>query len=164
LFHGAGEAGVGIADLVAEKISQDDGISILEARKKIFLLDSKGLITADRDLNTLEHHKQPYAHFIQSNTRATTLIEAVKLLKPTALIGVSAQGGSFTEDVVREMAKINENPVIFALSNPTSKSECTAAQAYSWTDGRAVFASGSPFDEVTLSDGRTIVPGQGNNA
>ena len=87
----------------------------------------------------------------------------MKALKPTAIIGVAAVGGAFTEDVVRAMAAQNERPIVFALSNPTSKAECTASQAYRWSDGRALFACGSPFDPVTL-DGRTLVPRQGNNS
>ncbi len=163
LFHGAGEAGVGIADLVAEKIHLDTGLSLDDARKKIWLVDSRGLITSARDVSKLEHHKLPYAHSLEGASDAVSLLEAVRLLKPTALIGVSAQGGSFTEEVIREMAKLNKNPLVFALSNPTSKSECTAQQAYEWSDGRAVFASGSPFAEVTFN-GKRYVPGQGNNA
>ena len=86
------------------------------------------------------------------------------MIKPTALIGVSTQPSTFTREVVDAMAALNERPVIFALSNPTSKSECTAVEAYGWTNGRAVFASGSPFDPVTLKDGRVLTPGQGNNS
>jgi malate dehydrogenase (oxaloacetate-decarboxylating)(NADP+) len=93
-----------------------------------------------------------------------TLSEAIDVVKPTAIIGVSAQGGTFTKEVVEKMSKLNDKPLIFALSNPTSKSECTAEEAYTWSDGKCVFASGSPFDPVTLPDGRHFVPGQGNNA
>lgn len=168
LFFGAGEAGVGIADLIAESIVRDSvaAISLEEARRNIWLVDSRGLITSStRDIASLEHHKQPYGHKLPMATKEAKidLLDAIKLLNPSALIGVSAQGGTFTEEVVREMARINANPVIFALSNPTSKSECSAEEAYKWSDGRAVFASGSPFDQVTLEDGRTFVPGQGNN-
>jgi malate dehydrogenase (oxaloacetate-decarboxylating)(NADP+) len=88
----------------------------------------------------------------------------VKFLKPSALIGVSAQGQTFTESICNKMASFNEAPLILGLSNPTSKAECTAEQAYKWTNGKAVYFSGSPFDPVTLSDGTVRVPGQGNNA
>jgi malate dehydrogenase (oxaloacetate-decarboxylating)(NADP+) len=88
----------------------------------------------------------------------------VRALRPTAIIGVGAVPNAFTEPVVREMARINERPIVFALSNPTSKAECTALQAYEWSDGRALYASGSPFDPVTLADGRRFVPRQGNNS
>jgi malate dehydrogenase (oxaloacetate-decarboxylating)(NADP+) len=92
-----------------------------------------------------------------------SLLDAVKALRPTAIIGVAAVGGAFTEDVVRTMASLNKRPIVFALSNPTSKAECTATQAYSWSDGRALFACGSPFDPITL-DGKSYVPRQGNNS
>jgi malate dehydrogenase (oxaloacetate-decarboxylating)(NADP+) len=155
---------VGIANLLAEKISRDSGISVSEARRRIWLVDSKGLISSAR--SGLEHHKLDYAHEVPGATadRPMDLLSAIRTLRPTALIGVSAQGGAFTETIVREMASMNDHPVVFCLSNPTSKSECTAEQAYKWTGGRAVFASGSPFNTVVLDDGRTFVPGQGNNA
>jgi malate dehydrogenase (oxaloacetate-decarboxylating)(NADP+) len=91
-------------------------------------------------------------------------LAAVKALKPTAIIGASAAPGLFTREVIEEMSRLNERPIVFALSNPTSKAECTAQQAYEWSDGRALFASGSPFAPVTLPDGRHFVPRQGNNA
>lgn len=166
LFHGAGEAGAGIAALIASAIVLDTGCSIESARSKIWLVDSRGLITSARDLNKLEHHKIPFAHVSEPvrEVSADPLLNAVHHIRPTALIGVSAQGGAFTELIVQEMCKLNSNPLIFALSNPTSKSECTAQQAYSWSNGTCVFASGSPFDEVILEDGRRFVPGQGNNS
>jgi malate dehydrogenase (oxaloacetate-decarboxylating)(NADP+) len=170
LFHGAGEAGIGIADLISSAIVQETGCTLEEARKHCWFVDSKGLITSDRlGQGHLEHHKIPYAHdksLLKSHqcVEGKGLWEAVQSVQPTALIGVSAQGGAFTEQIVQYMADINEKPVVFALSNPTSKAECTAEQAYKWTNGRAVFASGSPFDPVTLPDGTHFVPGQGNNA
>jgi malate dehydrogenase (oxaloacetate-decarboxylating)(NADP+) len=108
----------------------------------------------------LAHHKLPYAH---DHAPITDFLAAIRELKPTAIVGVAAVGGTFTREVVQEMARLNERPIIFALSNPTSKSECTAAQAYEWSGGRALFASGSPFDPVTLG-GRTFVSRQGNNS
>jgi len=172
LFNGAGEAGVGIAQQVAVAIQKATGCSAEAARKQIWLCDSQGLITNKRpDLSQMPHHKLPFAHDVPAAFEEATkgaggdnLLAAVRAVKPTGIIGVSAQGGSFTEAICKEMAKINEHPVIFALSNPTSKAECTATQAYTWTDGKCVYASGSPFDQVTLADGRKFTPGQGNNA
>ena len=157
LFQGAGEAATGIADLTVEAMTAK-GLSKAEARRRCWLFDSKGLVTAQR--TDLAEHKRPYAH---EHAGAATLLDAVKALKPTAIIGVAAVGGAFTEDVVRTMASLNKRPIVFALSNPTSKAECTATQAYTWSEGRALFACGSPFDPVTL-DGRTHVPRQGNNS
>jgi malate dehydrogenase (oxaloacetate-decarboxylating)(NADP+) len=169
---------VGIANLLASAIAAESGCSEEVARAKIWLVDSKGLVTAARQREAaLAHHKIAYAHEAPAsddagNDGGKTLLGAVKLLKPTALIGVSAQAGIFNEAICRELVAAHPpnatpgspNILIFALSNPTSKAECTAAQAYEWTNGRAVFASGSPFDPVTLPDGTTRVPGQGNNA
>jgi malate dehydrogenase (oxaloacetate-decarboxylating)(NADP+) len=136
----------------------EEGLDEATARYRCWLFDSKGLVTAAR--TDLAEHKQPYAHEHRSVTR---FADAVRELKPTAIIGVAATAGTFTEEVVREMARLNARPIVFALSNPTSKSECTAEQAYRWSEGRALFASGSPFDPVAL-DGRTFVPRQGNNS
>lgn len=166
LFHGAGEAGVGIANLISSAIMLEKRCSEEESRKNIWLVDSQGLICKSRP-DELAHHKQPFAHPLPSactSKGVDNLLDAIKLIKPTALIGVSAQGGAFTKEMCQEMGKNNEAPLIFALSNPTSKAECTPTQAYEWTNGKCVYASGSPFDPVTLSDGRKFVPGQGNNA
>ena len=128
------------------------------ARKRCWLFDSRSLVVASR--TDLAEHKRPYAH---EGPRITDFLQAVETLKPTAIIGVAAVGGTFTQPVVEAMARINERPIVFALSNPTSKSECTAEQAYAWSEGRALFACGSPFDPVRL-DGRMFVPRQGNNS
>lgn len=157
LFLGAGEAGTGIADLFVAAACEE-GLSEDEARNCCWFVDSQGLVVKSR-LAKLAEHKRPYAH---DHAFVATLAEAVDVLKPNALIGVSGQGQTFTEPIVRRMAANNARPVIFALSNPTSKAECTAEQAYGWSEGRAVFASGSPFPKVTLN-GSTFVPGQGNN-
>lgn len=158
LFLGAGEAGAGIADLIAYAITKEDGSNIEDARKKIFMVDSKGLITSARKAN-LRHHKVKYAHDVNFN--CPSLISAIEYLKPSVLIGVSAVPKAFDKEVCEMMAANNSRPVIFALSNPTLKAECTAEEAYTWTDGQAIFCSGSPFGEVTLKDGRTFKPGQG---
>ncbi len=157
LFLGAGEAGIGIADTIVAGIHRL-GVPVDEARQSCWLFDTQGLLTGGRD--AIAPHKQAYAH---EHARIAGFHDAVKAIEPTAIIGVSAQPGMFDEAVVRTMSSINERPIIFALSNPTSKSECTAAEAYEWSDGRAIFASGSPFDAVKLGT-RAFVPGQGNNA
>jgi len=108
----------------------------------------------------LAEHKKAYAH---EHPGVADFLGAVKALKPTAIIGVGATPGMFTREVVEEMTRLNERPIVFALSNPTSKSECTAAQAYEWSGGKALFASGSPFDPVDMG-GRRFVPRQGNNS
>ena len=130
------------------------------ARGKIWLVDSKGLVVQSRHAQ-LAHHKMPFAH---DHEKVGSLLEAVKILKPTCLVGLSTCPGTFNEEICKYMAEINQRPIIMALSNPTSMAECTAEEAYTWTEGRCFFASGSPFDPVELDDGRTFVPGQGNNA
>ena len=159
LFLGAGEAGTGIAELIALEMSKQTKAPIEETRKKIWLVDSKGLIVSSRK-ESLQHFKKPWAH---EHEPVKGLLNAVKAIKPTMLIGTSGVGKTFTKEVVEAMASFNEKPVIFALSNPTSQSECTAEEAYTWSEGRAIFASGSPFDPVEY-DGKVFVPGQGNNA
>jgi len=157
LFQGAGEAATGIADLVvAAMVAQ--GMDEGQARRRCWLFDSKGLVVAER--KDLAPHKRPYAH---EHAPVGSLVDAVRALRPTAITGVAAVGGAFTEEVLRTMAKQTKRPIVFALSNPTSKAECTATQAYRWTEGRALFACGSPFDPVTLA-GHTFVPRQGNNS
>ena len=157
LFQGAGEAGVGIANLIVSAM-EAEGMSHDEAKRQCWLVDSKGLVVKSRE--NLQNHKLAYAH---DHEFVPDLLSAVETLKPTILVGVSGQPQTFTQPIVEAVGEINEQPVIFALSNPTSKAECTAEQAYSWTNGRAIFASGSPFKPVTL-DGKTYIPGQGNNA
>ncbi len=157
VFFGAGEAAVGIGNLIVAALVRQ-GVPVDEARGRIWFLDSKGLVTRDR--TDLQPHKIPFA---QEHPAMDDLLSVIEAVEPTTLIGVSGQPGTFTERVVRKMGELNERPIIFALSNPTIKSECTAEQAYGWTEGRAIFASGSPFDPVEIG-GRTLVPGQANNS
>ncbi|XP_027079952.1 NADP-dependent malic enzyme isoform X2 [Coffea eugenioides] len=159
LFLGAGEAGTGIAELIALEVSKKTKAPVEEARKKIWLVDSKGLIVSSRK-ESIQHFKQPWAH---EHEPIKELVDAVKAIKPSVLIGTSGVGKTFTKEVVEAMAALNEKPLILALSNPTSQSECTAEEAYTWTEGRAIFASGSPFDPVKY-DGKVFIPGQANNA
>jgi malate dehydrogenase (oxaloacetate-decarboxylating)(NADP+) len=157
LFFGAGEAGTGIADLLVEEMKRS-GLSEKAARRSCWFIDSKGLVVNRR--HDLAEHKVRYAHHHSFLTDPLAIIQAVR---PAAIIGVSGQPGIFSEPILKGMAEINERPVIFALSNPTSKSECAAEAAYLLTGGRAIFASGSPFNPVMLN-GRKFVPSQGNNA
>jgi malate dehydrogenase (oxaloacetate-decarboxylating)(NADP+) len=157
LFLGAGEAATGIADLiVASMVTQ--GVDVETARSRCWLVDSKGLVVKSRE--GLAPQKLPYAH---DHAPVSDFLAALNDLKPTGIIGVAAVGGTFTPEVLRAMADLNERPIVFALSNPTSKAECTAEQAYAGTDGRALFASGSPFLPLQYK-GKTMVPRQGNNS
>ncbi len=158
LFLGAGEAATGIAELIVDAMVEE-GVDREEALKHCALFDSKGLVTATRG-DKLAHNKVPFAHDLPN---CKTFLEAVKAIRPTGIVGVAAQPGAFDAAVLREMAAINERPIIFALSNPTSRAECDAATAYRETDGRALFASGSPFAPVDFN-GQTFVPRQGNNS
>ncbi|KAL9330133.1 hypothetical protein ACSQ67_005136 [Phaseolus vulgaris] len=159
LFLGAGEAGTGIAELIALEMSKQTKTPIEESRKKIWLVDSKGLIVSSRK-NSLQHFKKPWAH---EHEPVNSLLEAVKVIKPTVLIGSSGVGKTFTKEVVEAMTSNNDKPLILALSNPTSQSECTAEEAYQWSEGRTIFASGSPFDPVEYK-GKVYASGQANNA
>jgi len=157
LFLGAGEAATGIADLAVSAMAAE-GVTEAEARLRVWLVDSRGLVVRNRA--GLNEQKNRYAH---DHAPITDFLSAVRDLKPTAIIGVAAVGGTFTPEVLQTMAQINKRPIIFALSNPTSKAECSAEEAYRHTDGRALFACGSPYDPVQL-DGKTFVPRQGNNS
>jgi len=157
LFLGAGEAGTGIGELAVTAMMRE-GIAEKDARARCWFVDSKGLVVRSRA--DLADHKRPFAH---DHPPLPDLLSAIRALRPWALIGVSGQPRTFTRDVVEAMSEINERPLVFALSNPTSQSECTAADAYAWSGGRAIFASGSPFPACEIG-GRTIVPSQANNA
>jgi malate dehydrogenase (oxaloacetate-decarboxylating)(NADP+) len=156
LFLGAGEAGLGTGDLLVSAMVQE-GLTEREASERCWFVDSKGLVVKAR--NDLTEGKLPYAH---DHEFLTDFLACVQSIKPTAIIGVSGKPRMFTREVIEAMASLNERPIIFSLSNPTSKTECTAEEAYTWTDGRAIFASGSPFDPVTVH-GKTFIPAQGNN-
>ncbi|MCK5123962.1 MAG: NAD-dependent malic enzyme [Dehalococcoidia bacterium] len=157
LFLGAGEAGIGIGNMISSALVVD-GLSEQEARKRCWFVDSKGLVVKSR--SDLAEYKLPYAHDYEY---IGDFLSAVKSLRPTVIIGVSGQPNTFTQSVLKAMASYNKRPIVFAMSNPTSKAECTAEEAYTWTDGHAIFASGSPFAPVTFK-GKKYVPGQANNA
>jgi malate dehydrogenase (oxaloacetate-decarboxylating)(NADP+) len=156
LFLGGGSAGTGIAELISQAMAMD-GMDIAVARSRNALFDINGLVVASR--TDLADFQKPFA---QDRESVSSFVEAVKAIRPTGIIGVSTVPKLFTREVIQAMAEINERPIIFPYSNPTSRSECTAEEAYRWSDGRAVFASGSPFPPVEIA-GRHFVPGQGNN-
>jgi malate dehydrogenase (oxaloacetate-decarboxylating)(NADP+) len=156
LFLGAGGAGLGTGDLLVSAMV-DEGLAESDAYKRCWFVDSKGLVTKSR--TDISGHKLLYAH---DHEFVPDFLSAIEALEPTAIVGVSGKPGMFTRQVLETMARPNQRPIVFSLSNPTSNTECTAEAAYKWTDGRAIFASGSPFGPVTIQ-GRTIVPAQGNN-
>ena len=156
LFLGAGSAATGIAELISLAMERE-GMDLAAARRRNALFDINGLLVTSR--TDLADFQKP---FVQDASPASTFVEAVEALRPTAIIGVSTVPKLFNREVIEAMAKINERPIIFPYSNPTSRSECTAEEAYRWSGGRAVFASGSPFPPVEIN-GRHFVPGQGNN-
>jgi malate dehydrogenase (oxaloacetate-decarboxylating)(NADP+) len=157
LFLGAGQAAIGIANSISGAMVAA-GLTIERAQQQCWLFDSQGLLVAQRE--SIPAQKRPYAH---DHPPVDTLEDAVTALAPTAIIGCAGQPGTFTESIIRKLAQLNRHPIVFALSNPTSKAECTAKQAYGWSGGSAIFASGSPFEAVELGN-RTLTPGQGNNA
>lgn len=163
LFVGAGQAACGIADLVALAISRAAAISVEEARTRIFMYDVDGLLVHGRPEGQLDGPKSKY---VKSGLEpARDLAAAIERVRPNALIGATGVAGIFNTAVLRKMAELNERPVIFALSNPTSKAECTATEAYTETEGRCLFSSGSPFAPVTLPNlNKTFYPSQGNNS
>ncbi len=156
MFLGAGSAGTGIGELfVAAFIEQ--GFSEVEARRRLWFVNSRGLVVNTTD-NLLPHIK-PYAH----EHEAMGFVDAINHIKPQILIGATGMPDTFTQEVIETMAKINDRPTVFALSNPTSRAECTAEQAYQWSKGKVIFASGSPFEAVNY-EGKEYRPGQGNNS
>ena len=157
LFYGAGTAGIGIANLYVTALTKK-GYSKEEARSRCWFVDSKGLVVSSR--KNLSRDKLPFAHEYYEKKDLSDIIQAIR---PTALIGISGQANAFSKNVLELMKDINDYPLVFALSNPTSSSECTAENAYKWTGGKCLFASGSPFDSVEI-EGKTFIPGQGNNA
>ena len=157
LFFGAGTAGIGIANLYVTALTKK-GYSKEEARSRCWFVDSKGLVVSSR--KNLSRDKLPFAHEYYEKKDLSDIIQAIR---PTALIGISGQANAFSKNVLELMKGINDYPLVFALSNPTSSSECTAENAYKWTRGKCLFASGSPFDSVEI-EGKTFIPGQGNNA
>ncbi len=156
VFYGAGSAAIGIADLCVLQMTRE-GLSQAEARGRCFLMNSKGLVTADSP--GLSDHQRPYAH---ARPPMVDLLQVVEAVQPTTIVGVSTVAGAFTRQVIEAMARLNERPVIFPYSNPTSRSECTAREAIEFSGGRAIFASGSPFAPLHHA-GKLFVPGQGNN-
>ena len=157
LFYGAGTAGIGIAHLYIKALVEQ-GFTEDDAKKRCWFVDSKGLVVESR--KGLSNDKSFFAH---DHAMVEGLTDIIMSIRPTALIGISGQGNAFSKSVLELMASFNKYPIVFALSNPTSSSECTAEQAYRWTKGMCLFASGSPFDEVVLN-GQLLSPGQGNNA
>ena len=156
MFLGAGSAATGIGDLMVSAF-MDKGLTNEEAVKRLWFVDQHGIIVKSRD--DLMSHNIPYAH----DHEQLSFVDAIKAIRPHILIGATGAPGTFTQEVIEAMSEINERPAIFALSNPTSRAECTAEQAYEWSDGRAIFTSGSPFNAVEIG-GKTHQPGQGNNA
>ncbi len=156
LFLGAGSAATGMGNLIVEALIES-GVNEEEATRRLWFFNRQGLIR--KGLPNLPDYIQRYAHDVEE----CELLDAIDIHRPDILIGATGSPATFTQEIVRKMASIRSKPGIFALSNPTSRAECTAEEAYQWTDGRAIFASGSPFDDIVY-DGRLIRPGQGNNA
>jgi malate dehydrogenase (oxaloacetate-decarboxylating)(NADP+) len=156
LFLGAGSAGIGIANLIVAAM-QKKGLSPDAAHRCVSMFDIDGLLEPSRA--GLSDAQKGYAHQAQPSK---DLVKTIETLKPKILIGVSTKGGAFNQRVVEAMSRLNERPIIFALSNPTDKAECTAEQAYTWSKGKALFAAGVQFPDVIV-DGKTFHPGQANN-
>lgn len=158
LFFGAGEAGTGIAELIAQEVAKQGKISLDEARKKTWLFDTHGLVTKSRKEDMMDY-KKPFAH---EHEPISDLVEAVKKLKPSVIVGTSTIGGTFTKEVLEALCENHKTPIVFALSNPVRKAECTAEDCYKFTKGKALYASGSPFPPVQY-EGKEYVIGEANN-
>lgn len=158
VFMGAGSAGVGVAKQIVEFFVRE-GLTEDEARRCFWLVDTKGLVTDDRG-DKLAEHKIYFSRPDNHGRQYKSLAEVVEYVKPTILMGLSTMGGIFSPELLQKMAAWNQHPIIFPLSNPSANSECTFEDAIRYTDGRAFFASGSPFDPVEYG-GRTIEAGQG---
>ncbi len=156
LFLGAGSAGIGLANLLCSALVEE-GLTLQEAQSRVHMFDVHGLLESTR--TDLVDFQLPYAHV---HAPCKDFVEAIRDIKPTAIIGVSTIGGAFTQSVVQAMSEINARPVILALSNPTEHAECTAEQAYTWSKGQAIYAAGVPFRPVTIG-GQQFIPGQANN-
>lgn len=159
LFFGAGEANLGSATLIVEALI-DEGLTREEAMEKIWMMDLDGLVVDGRDTTNWNSHKKA---LVRKGPMLNNFHQILDYVKPTCLIGASAATGAFTSEVLKKMTQFAERPIIFALSNPNSKAECTAAQAYEHTRGKCIFASGSPFEPVEFN-GKTYTTGQGNNS
>ncbi len=154
---GTPSAATGIAELIREAMVLEAGMTIDDARGRNWLFDINGLVESTR--TDLAEFQKPFAH---DHAATKSFVDAIHAIRPTAIIGVSTVPKLFNQAVIEAMCAVNERPIVFPYSNPTSRSECTAEEAYNWSDGKAIFASGSPFGPVTYK-GRTFIPGQGNN-
>ena len=160
VLMGAGSAAVGVAKQIVQ-FFMSEGLTEEEARKCFYLVDTKGMVTNDRG-DKLAEHKLYFSRDDNQGTQCKNLPETVEYVKPTILLGLSTIGGVFDEDILTKMGQWNKSPIIFPLSNPSTNSECTYEEAMKSTDGRAIFASGSPFPTLEM-DGKLYTPGQGNN-
>jgi malate dehydrogenase (oxaloacetate-decarboxylating)(NADP+) len=156
LFLGAGSAGIGLADLLCSEMVQE-GLTLKQAQDRVYMFDINGLLEDTR--KDLVDFQKPYAH---KHAPTRDFVVAIESIKPTTIIGVSTVGGTFTQKVIEAMSRINERPVVLALSNPTEHAECTPEQAYTWSKGRAIYAAGVQFPPVHYN-GKTFLPGQANN-
>jgi malate dehydrogenase (oxaloacetate-decarboxylating)(NADP+) len=156
LFLGAGSAGIGLANLLCSALVAQ-GMTLKEAQSNVHMFDINGLLESTR--TDLVDFQLPYAH---PHLPTKDFVAAIESIKPTTIIGVSTVGGAFNQQVIEAMSRINDRPVVLALSNPTDHAECTAEQAYTWSNGKAIYAAGVPFSPVHLN-GQTFLPGQANN-
>jgi malate dehydrogenase (oxaloacetate-decarboxylating)(NADP+) len=156
LFLGAGSAGTGLANLLCSALV-GQGLALKEAQSRVYMFDINGLLESTRE--DLVDFQKPYAH---QHAATRDFVAAIESIKPTTIIGVSTIGGAFNQKVVEAISKINDRPVILALSNPTEHAECTPEQAYSWSKGKAIYAAGVQFEPVRYN-GKTLLPGQANN-